>query len=328
MEKYTDLSIDETYFEQELKEDSDRIVEIFSKYFNQVFYYDNLVDFLENIQDHKNDIVFPNWFGKNSRNRRGLLPAICEAYGIKYIGADTHTNILCSDKYLSKLYARKFGLNTSENLLFRNKKSVNLKKLKIIDLPIVVKPNFEGNSIGISNNSLYHTYEEALNQINTLLDILNENVLVEEYLEGNEVKVFLFGNDEKIHFMTQIKLIVDGLDYYKTELFGFETKMESKEFINQKVELLCHEDIIAMKKIFNSFSKVEYIRIDGRIKDGLFYLLELSPDCALCDNSSFSFAFNDNGMSYEEGIIALVLNSIFPEEFQIPNVIRSQDQIN
>ena|SRR6266481_343282 len=56
----------------------------------RVVHYANLRDFVDNLHHHREAIVFPYWFGALSRSRHSLVPAICEAYGIVYVGADAY----------------------------------------------------------------------------------------------------------------------------------------------------------------------------------------------------------------------------------------------
>ncbi len=312
---YENLSLNRSDFEQELKKDTMRMLETLRKYFGTVFYYDCPEKLIDSISQHKNDIIFPNWFGKDSRNRKGFIPAICEAYKLLYVGSDTHTHILCSDKYTSKLYAQTFGLKSSNSILLATNSMSNRKRIEVLDLPVIVKPNFGGNSIGISNNSIFNSYDEALARANRLSRLFGEQVIIEEYLQGHEVKVFLFGNNKNIQFSHQSKLIIDGEDYFTNQVLGFNSKMLSKNYTNVATNIVAKTDIDAMKRIFLSFCKAEYLRIDGRVKDGVFSLLELSPDCALSEPSTFSGAFNDNGYSYDEAIIALITNSLAHQEY-------------
>lgn len=315
MSEYNNLSLYRSDFEQELKIDTMRMLEILKKNFRTVFYYDSPEKLIDNISQHKNDIVFPNWFGKDSRNRKGFIPAICEAYKLKYVGSDTHTHILCSDKYTSKLYAQTFGLKSSSSILLDRISTNNRRRIEVLDLPIIVKPNFGGNSIGISSNSVFNSYDDAVVRANSLIRLLGEQVIIEEYLQGHEVKVFLFGNKENIQFSHQSKLVINGEDYFTNQVLGFNSKMFSKNYTNIATNIVSKTDIDAMKRIFLSFSKAEYLRIDGRVKDGVFSLLELSPDCALNEPSTFSGAFNDNGYSYDEAITALITNSLSHQKY-------------
>jgi len=310
-----------TGFEQESKEDTTRILKILKEYFNKVYYYSSPQLFVENIEKHTNDIVFPNWFGRDSRNRKGYIPSICESCKIKYVGADSHAHIICSDKYVSKLYAKEYGLKASNGIIINPIDHKIELKLRSLNLPLIVKPNFEGSSVGISDESIFYDYNEAQKQIQYLSENLREQIIIEEYLDGYEVKVFIFGNTSKIHIVDQQLLMIGDQDYFTNQVFGFECKKMNRSYKNISTQIVNQSDLNSMIQIFNSFKKVEYLRIDGRVKDGIFRLIELSPDCTISEKSGFRDVYSNVGLSYEEAILSLIVNSIFPDQYQMTNML-------
>jgi len=299
-----------------------QVLDILNKYFNSVTYYSSPKLFAENINKHKNSIIFPNWFGRNFRNRKGYIPAICESSSIKYIGADAHTHIISSDKYVSKLYAKEYGINSSDCVLINyndNQSDYILEKISTLDLPIIVKPNFEGNSVGVDKHSVFYNYSKASEFILSLQNDIKESIIVEEYMMGHEIKVFLFGNNSCFHIIDEQKLVIGNNDYFKTEVFGLEEKVDYSKHINVSSTFLDQNTKNKFKKIFNSFKKVEYLRIDGRYDNDEFKLIELTPDCCIEQDSGFGDLFRWRGYTYEDAILSLVLNSLFPEEYQMTN---------
>lgn len=63
-----------------------------------VFHYQSPKDLADNAYKHKDDIVFTIYGGEKSRNRMALVPAVCESYGLKYVGADAYARIICLKK--------------------------------------------------------------------------------------------------------------------------------------------------------------------------------------------------------------------------------------
>ena len=110
---------------------------------------------------------------------------MCEANHMLYVGADSYTQMLCNDKYLSKKYISDFGIATPEGILIRNDRDITL--IQNLALPLIVKPNFGGGSNGISNNNLVYSYEEAQKLIVTLLEYQHLPVLVEEDVYKRQV---------------------------------------------------------------------------------------------------------------------------------------------
>ena len=162
----------------------------------KIYHYMNPKIFLENIHKHKNDIVLSIWSGISSRNRKALVPSICEAYNIKYVGADTYTQIICQDKEMSKQICKKYGIKTANYQLIKDKDNLNL--LNFLKYPIVIKPNFEGGSIGISQKNLVYNFNDAEKMTLFLLETFNQPILAEEFIYGEEISILIIGKKQKI----------------------------------------------------------------------------------------------------------------------------------
>lgn len=61
--------------------------------------------------------------------------------------------------------------------------------------------------------------------------------------------------------------------------------------------------------LFNSLGKIDFMRIDGRIYNNNFYLIELTPDCSLHPDCFMYFAFKNNGYSFTDMIRILIENT-------------------
>jgi D-alanine-D-alanine ligase len=222
---------------------------------------------------------------------------------------------LCNDKYLSKLYAREFGISSAKSVLIRNFDSEHIiDRINTLKLPIIAKPNFGGGSTGISTNSIVNTYLGAANLVQELFHFHQMPILVEEYIEGYEIELVIWGNKGEIKLSQEVKLIMNKEDYFKNKIWGYETKKIDDSCIDfEIVHMLSKDDIENMFSLFRSFDKIEFMRVDGRIFNGHFYLIELSPDCYLGDDCAFYSAFNHNGYKHEEMFNLLIENSLTPD---------------
>lgn len=285
--------------------------------FTKVYYYDSPKEFLDNISIHKDDIVLSTiWSGTDTRNRKIYVPSICEAYGIKYVGADSFAQALCADKSLCKKYCMSHGIHAPKDVVLR-KNSKKYELLNSLQYPVVVKPNFEGSSIGISDNNLVYCKEAAEN----ILDILfrkYEEVLVEEYIEGIEISACIVGNNGQIKLFEIVKLLLDGNDYFTNQIWGYESKKGGKVHATREIitHMIPDDTKQSFIELFNSLGKVDFMRIDGRIYDNKFYLIELTPDCSLHPDCFMYFAFKSNGYSFEDMIRILIENTeqYYPKE--------------
>ena len=276
----------------------------------KVYYYNSPEEFINNIQAHKNDIVISAiWSGVKSRNRKALIASICEAYNIKYIGADTYVQALCQDKQLSKYFCLDTDICVPKGIVISNMSEVY--KLKNLEFPVVIKPNLEGSSIGISDNNIADSYEDTLPIIEL---IINEHapILVEEYIPGVEVAACCVGTNNKMDLFEIVKLNLDGDDYQNHRIWGYESKKGGNCIVTRDVITSKVDDSIktAIKKLYWSLGKVDYMRIDGRIYNNHFYLIELTPDCSLHPDCFMMAAFKHNEMTYTDMIEMLLHTAI------------------
>ena len=105
-----DVDLSRIEFDGNSEYASRHIYETLASICNYAYYYDDIQEFCQNIRKHKNDIVFTTLYGAASANSKALIPAICEANNITYVGADSYSQMLCNDKYLSKRYAQGYGI--------------------------------------------------------------------------------------------------------------------------------------------------------------------------------------------------------------------------
>jgi len=278
-----------------------------------VIYYDSPASFLENITQHKDDIVFSIWSGRKSRNRRALVPSMCEAYGISYVGADTYANIICQDKILSKQFSLRNGINTP-NYLFYEGGNLDELLIKTLKLPLVIKPNFEGGSIGISKDCLVKSYEEALSKASELFSIFKQPILIEEFIKGKEVSIVIMGDQEKILFCEVVELFIQNNAYdLENNILSFEVKKKSMDtmvLLHRLITCDFPNDILNKSiSLFKNLGKAEELRIDGKFDGENFYLIELSPDIHFGKSATFAEAFNLKNIKYTEMLHMILLNA-------------------
>jgi len=289
------------------------ILQTFNGFAKKLTHYTNIETFSCNISSHKDDIVFPMYYGINLPESKSLIPALCEGHGIQYVGADMYAHALCNSKMLAKAYAREFGILSASGILlteFEDQKRL-MQKLKILTPPLIVKPNFGGGSTGISSSNVVHTHKEALEYVIMLYNIHKIPMLVEELLSGYEVSYVIVGNKKRIILQDELQLIINGADYFTEQIWALDCKrINNENVLFVPSNLLSQEDKDKMLWLFRSFEKIEFMRIDGRVKDGVFYLIELSPDCFLGEECAVQTAFDKAGYSYPQMLKTLIENAL------------------
>lgn len=315
-DNFSSLSLDDLHLEMTTHETYKLIMKSLQTLCKESFFYSNPRDFMNHIGEHKNDVVLSIWSGINSRNRKALVPSICEANGICYVGADAYVHIICQDKKLTKEFCEPYGILGARDVLIRSE--TDISQLAYLQYPIVIKPNYEGGSIGISNSNLVHNFTDAQALTRKLLSIY-EAILAEEYIQGYEVCVCISGVLGGIDVFEGVQSNFGNQEYITTEIYGYEYKkypqaIKSKEKATDKILPQVKEQLL---NLYWGLGKVEVMRIDGRIDhQGQFHLIELSPDCSLAPNASTATSYYYSGRTFQEMIAELLTNAIINQECQ------------
>jgi len=276
-----------------------------------VIWYDSPAEFINKIDLHKSDLIFPYWFGADSRNRHSLVPAICESSGIRYLGGDAYTKIVCNDKNLSKHLCREAGLSTPKSILIKTE--ADFIFLAQLDYPCVVKPLFEGSSLGISQVNLVDSGSAAKKLARVLLKEFRQPVLVEEYVPGKEVSICLIGWGDNIKLWEAgERYVEDKEDYFLTHLYSYQEKKGEDMCLSLRSvrNEIPYHTLEACWKIFNTLDKVEFIRIDGRLNEAGFSVIELTPETHLGADAEFCGSFMTQGYTYCEVLAFLIENCL------------------
>lgn len=274
-----------------------------------VTHYASPAEFMDHIAGHANSVVLSLWSGEESRNRRAVVPSICEAYGIPYVGGDSYVQTICADKHLAKVFCRQHGIDTTRDVIIS--RMGDLPILKTLNYPAVVKPNFEGGSIGIMSKNLVDNYDEAIELCAELLPIFRQ-LLVEEYVAGEELSICIAGREDKIDVFEVIQTIMDGQSYFTHEIYSAETKKAGVASIKREIisDHFPQEIQNKLMSLYKSMGKVDVMRIDGRFNNGVFTVIELTPDCNLSAKGSMGLAFQHAGYTHQQMLQRLCENAL------------------
>jgi len=112
----------------------------------------------------------------------GTIQGALELMGIPYTGPGVMASALAMDKIMTKRVLRSMGISTPD---FTELGPGNYDAPHAMGLPVVVKPNREGSTIGISVVREESELEEAIK----IAASHDPDVLVEEFVEGEDLTV-------------------------------------------------------------------------------------------------------------------------------------------
>ena len=233
----------------------------------------NKADFstqLSNGESLKFDVCFNIIHGKPGEN--GELQAYWDTIGQKYTGCDFYQSALTFNKKDTLAVLSKYGIPSAKSIYLRKGESINEEEIiKELGLPLFVKPNQSGSSLGISK-------VKAQSEFNKALDFAfaeDDEILIEAFLDGMEVSVGVVDFNEET-----IVLGITEIVPHK-EFFDYEAKYEgaSEEItparINDETRILVEE---IAKKAYNSLGMSGFSRSEFIIMHGIPYMLEMNTN--------------------------------------------------
>lgn len=278
----------------------------------------DLGELTDRIGRHQRSLVFPYWFGQGSRSRHGLVPAICEANDVMFVGADAFAKIVCNDKELSKAVCQQADLRTPRSGVVRT--ADELRLLRGLRLPVMIKPNYEGTSLGISDRNRCQTWDDAAAMVRELLAELGQPVVIEEFVRGREFSACLMGSASGVEIRVGGSKVEGRPDYLDDRVFTADLKRGGRlemEFENL-AGALDEPTLARMQDCFLRLGKVELLRIDGRLGPDGCTVIELTPDIYLGSDGEFAVAHGRDCGGYEGFVSRVVANCIDRYEAQPP----------
>lgn len=240
------------------------------------------------------DIAFLALHGRYGED--GTVQAMLEKHGLPYTGSGVRASRLALDKVASKRVFRRNGIPVPRSMVFR-KAARGLSRASRLGWPLVVKPQLEGSSIGLSvvqgPGGLGSAARKAFRY--------GDTIIIEEYIDGREVTVGILG-DEALPVVE----IVAAENVYDTHAKYTDTRTRYlvpaplPERICAKARrlgLLAHRALGC-----RDLSRVD-MRIDRR---GRIFVLEVNSIPGMTARSLLPKAAEANGISFGELCVRLL----------------------
>lgn len=225
---------------------------------------------LNNGENLKFDVCFNIIHGAPGEN--GELQGYWNAIGQKYTGCDFYKSALTFNKKDTLAVLSKYGIPSAKSIYVRKGETVNEEKIvEELGLPLFVKPNQSGSSLGISK-------VKEKSELATALDFAfkeDDEILIESFLDGMEVSVGVVDFKGETVVLGITEIVPDK------EFFDYEAKYEgaSQEITPARLDEETREKVEKIAKHaynslgMNGFSRSEYI-----IMNGIPYMLEMNTN--------------------------------------------------
>lgn len=225
---------------------------------------------LKNGELLKFDVCFNIIHGAPGEN--GELQGYWNAIGQKYTGCDFYKSALTFNKKDTLAVLSKYGIPSAKSIYLKKGDTINEDQIVAeLNLPLFVKPNQSGSSLGISKvkekSELAAAIEFAFKEDN--------EILIESFLDGMEVSVGVVDFKGETVVLGITEIVPDK------EFFDYEAKYEgaSQEITPARLDDETREKVEKIAKHaykslgMSGFSRSEYI-----IMNGTPYMLEMNTN--------------------------------------------------
>jgi D-alanine--D-alanine ligase len=291
-------------YEYETEFDSELTIEtiynvLAKKYEVKKIEADKNFNWIKVIKNFEPNLVFNICEGYNGPARESVYAAILEQLNLNYSGPDSTNLLMCHNKFLVK--------NLLNNLVEVPKgysicSIDDIDKLKNISYPVIIKLNSEGSSMGMNSKSIVFDFESLKNQSIYMLKKYNRNVLVEEYIKGKDISMI---------YVEGIGALGPCMVNCNSEFYDYDMKTINDSMV----------DITIMNGTYNALKKIVdlivkrldikgYAKIDFRIKDNKYYLIEVNSQVSFHPQGEFITCAKTDNYSFEQIINHIVKSAL------------------
>ena len=218
----------------------------------------------------KFDVCFNIIHGTPGEN--GILQAYWAAIGQTYTGCDFYQSALTFNKKDTLAVLSKYGIPSAKSVYLRKGQDINVDEIvDHLQLPVFVKPNQSGSSLGISKvkekSELIAATEIAFKE--------DDEILIESFLDGMEVSVGVidFKGETIVLGITEI--------VPQNEFFDYEAKYEgaSEEITPARIDAETTKRVEEIaKRAYDSLGMSGFSRSEFILMNNIPYMLEMNTN--------------------------------------------------
>jgi len=228
----------------------------------------------------------------------GKLAGYFDMIGMPYTTCDPMTSAITMNKGYTKAIVQDIPeLHVAKSLqLFKNSKENYLRILDELKLPLFIKPNNGGSSIGMSKVKSAEELQEALDKAFAE----DKQVLVEEFISGREFSIGIYSAGGKTTVLPATEIVSSK------EFFDFEAKYTSGMTEEITPGRMNEEEIQRVNQIvaraYNQLNCKGAIRIDYFLEHetGKFFFIEINTVPGQTETSLISQQVKAIGMDVKD----------------------------
>ena len=242
-------------------------------------------------------------------NAYDAIPPVLESMGFAYTGSDAWTLTATCDKAITKEHLLKHGVSTPISHVFTNADANGWDRY-----PALVKPAVEHCSHGITPEAVVDTSEQLEERVQYVLDTWHQPALVEDFIDGPEFNVSLWGNG-RLYTLPLAMLDFGGFADYHERIVSYDAKWDPNTEAFRLNPVICpapiDEELKARiektaKDAYKALRLRDYGRIDIRVRDGIPYVLDVNSNPDITLEGGFARSARTAGHDYSQTIARIL----------------------
>lgn len=287
--------------------------------------FDQAGELWHRLSDVKPDVVFNlcETF-RGDRSHEGDVASILELANLPYTGSQPSALHLCKDKGATKKIVSWDGVTVPAFKVY-SKDDFKFEEFNSV-FPLIVKPLNREASEGIAKASIVENWDACRERATWVVQRLQSDVIVEEYIHGRELYVGVMEIGGVIKAFPPRELFFDKLDKEEPMVATYKAKWDNKYRSRWGISTgragpLSEATLKTIKeasvRVFSALGLTGYARMDWRLNSsGEPVFLEANPNPALSQDDDFALAAKSAGVSYGELIARIIESAILSEKMK------------
>ena len=254
------------------------------------------------------DMVFNLAEGHRGKTRRAFYPALFEELGLPSTGSDAYTLCVTLDKALTKKQLAGWGVPTPRGR-WVTRATLRAGGLDELPFPVIVKPNFEGSSKGIGQDSVVEDPIALGRVLDEVLAKYPDGALVERYVPGMDVRVVMV---EGLATLPPVETLVDAAYGRRHDIIDYRLANVDTRFVRRRAPAHLAPPVAERvrdlaDRIFAAFGLRDVAALNFRVApDGEVWFLSTTAIPAFDTEGALATATAAVGVGYDAMVLAVL----------------------
>ena len=235
------------------------------------------------------------------------VPAALELSNVPYTGAQMEGMVIGNNRNLTKRLFMAYNIPTP---FFQFIRRVGVSVEESLGLPLIVKLNESGGSVGIDDHAVKETFRDAQRRIDSLISTYKMPVIVEKFIDGPEITVVVFDDGAKKHVFMGEKIFKkkpDGKHFFTSH----ESYDDENAYKYKKVDKEMEAKIAPLAvRAFRGLHHRDYAKFDVRVEESsqIPYFTDSNPNTAFGPDMGLPMTevMALNGVSFQDTLVSLL----------------------